>query len=170
MDNPCGPIFFIMGVSGSGKTTIGKLLAAALSIPFFDGDDFHSEQNVSKMAAGHPLTDQDRMGWLLSLNKLAIRHQSKGAVIVCSALKEGYRQLLSAKIENKVTWVLLQGSFEIIQERLQKRKGHFMPAELLKSQFETLETPKDALTASIVPPPEEIVNKLLLKMGNIEKK
>jgi gluconokinase len=167
MDNVEGPIFFIMGVSGSGKTTIGKLFAEALSVPFFDGDDYHSESNVSKMAAGHPLTDEDRKGWLLSLNNLAKDHQSRGAVIVSSALKAEYRRLLSSEIEDRVTWVLLQGSFDLIQERLQKRKGHFMPAKLLKSQFETLEIPQNAITLSIIPPPEEIVVRLLTKIGKV---
>ena len=156
-----GPVFFIMGVSGSGKSTVGKLLAETMSLPFFDGDDFHPEVNVSKMAAGQPLNDMDRKEWLLTLNALAKEHQQNGAVIVCSALKASYRRVLAAEIEDRVSWVLLDGSFQEILDRLKKRKGHFMPVSLLQSQFETLEIPEVAITVSIHPPPEEIVKEII---------
>ena len=161
-----GPIYFIMGVSGCGKSTVGKLLAEARSLPFFDGDDFHPEANVRKMAAGQPLNDFDRKEWLLSLNTLAKDHQLNGAVIVCSALKASYRRLLSSDIEDSVSWVLLDGSFQEILNRLKKRKGHFMPISLLESQFETLERPEAAIIVSIHPPPEEIVKEIIARINN----
>lgn len=161
MNSMTGPVFFIMGVSGSGKSTIGTLLAEELCVPFFDGDDFHPASNVSKMAAGEPLNDADRKDWLLSLNKLAVKHSTKGAVIVCSALKASYRDTLRKTIEDKVTWILLQGTFEEIQERLNARKGHFMPASLLRSQFETIEFPRKAIRVSISPTPDTILRNIM---------
>ena len=127
-------ILFVIGVSGTGKSTIAKLLAEELNLPFFDGDDFHSEANIEKMSNKIPLTDEDRYEWLVTLNKLAVNNQETGAVIVCSALKESYRNILANKIEEKVVWISLESSFELLLERLRKRKGHFMPAELLRSQ------------------------------------
>ncbi|MCW5516547.1 gluconokinase [Muriicola sp. Z0-33] len=154
-----------MGVSGCGKSTIGTLLARELTVPFFDGDDFHPAYNVTKMAAGEPLTDDDRKDWLIALNKLAMTHALKGAVIVCSALKSDYRAILSEGIQDKVSWVLLEGTFEEIQQRLNARKGHFMPASLLRSQFETLETPKKAITVSISPTPEIILRNIMTRIN-----
>ena len=161
MVNNKGPVYFIMGVSGCGKSTIGTMLAKALSLPFFDGDDFHPSQNVQKMAAGEALTDEDRKGWLTTLNELARTHSGKGAVIVCSALKASYRKILGDKIKDKVSWVLLDGTFDEIQQRLNARKGHFMPASLLRSQFETLELPENAIRVSIQPAPEIIMQNIL---------
>lgn len=165
LPNKKGPIYFIMGVSGSGKTTIGSLLAKALHIPFYDGDDYHSEENVSKMAAGHPLTDTDRQGWLNRLNALAKENIAKGAVIVCSALKESYRDVLSKSIETKVSWVFLKGSAILIRERLHKRKGHFMPSGLLQSQFNTLQIPDDGITIDIDATPKSILKDILARIG-----
>jgi carbohydrate kinase (thermoresistant glucokinase family) len=158
--NPC--IIYIMGVSGSGKTTIGKKLAEKMKMPFFDGDDFHPIANKEKMRSGIPLTDDDRAGWLLRLNELA-KEQSKkdGAVIACSALKEQYRVLLSGGITIPVYWTLLQGSFELIKKRIKERKGHFMPPFLLASQFDTLEIPKNAIKADISKTPDEIVESVI---------
>lgn len=150
-----------MGVSGCGKSTIGNLLANKLNIPFYDGDDYHSELNVQKMASGLPLTDNDRQDWLRSLNELARLHTQKGAVIGCSALKESYRRILDADLKGNCKWIYLDGSFEDIMSRLSKRKGHFMPSELLKSQFETLEPPYKAIQVSINMTPEEIVQNIL---------
>lgn len=130
-----------MGVSASGKTTLGKALAAKLGLGFFDGDDYHLPENIAKMAAGQPLNDHDRKGWLQGLNALAREHLQTGAVIGCSALKESYREWLSEGLGEAVTWVVLTGSFEQIRQRIENRKGHFMPPALLRSQFDTLEVP-----------------------------
>jgi len=159
MDNK--PVFYIMGVSGCGKSTIGKLLAKKLDIPFFDGDDFHPESNIEKMEAGIPLNDNDRHGWLLRLNALAKENSKKGGIIACSALKASYRRILDGGIEKKVVWVFLKGSFKTIHERMKKRKGHYMPPSLLQSQFDALEPPKHALVLSILKTPEEIVDEIL---------
>ncbi|WP_394748564.1 gluconokinase [Spongiimicrobium salis] len=151
-------LFFVMGVSGCGKSTVGSALAEKLSIPFFDGDDYHPQANIDKMKQGTPLNDDDRHGWLVQLNKLAKEHLSTGAVIACSALKEAYRVLLQKDIEDHIVFVFLEGSFDEIMQRMQSRKNHFMPAQLLKSQFDTLEIPKNALRISIAKTPEEIVS------------
>jgi gluconokinase len=154
-------IYIIMGVSGCGKTTVGKLLANALQVPFFDGDDFHSKANVAKMEGGTPLNDEDRKGWLQSLNALSVRNIEKGAVIACSALKETHRILLKKDIEAKIIFVHLLGTFDIILARLRERKNHYMPIDLLKSQLDILEPPIDAITVSIANTPEKIVSKIV---------
>ena len=154
-------IYFIMGVSGCGKSTIGNLLSDELKIPFYDGDDYHSETNVKKMASGQPLTDDDRMDWLLSLNKIALNRREKGAIIGCSALKESYRKILENNLEKDVSWIYLSGSFDEVMSRLNQRKGHFMPAALLKSQFETLEIPEYAIQVSINQSARQIVKRIL---------
>lgn len=150
-----------MGVSGCGKSTIGKLLAQELDIPFFDGDDFHSKANIKKMSSGQPLNDDDRQGWLEALNKLAKKQIAKNScVIVCSALKEKYREALSLDINQEIKWVYLSGSFNQIYNRVNKRPDHFMPSDLLQSQFDALEEPKDALKIDISLSPEEIIKKI----------
>lgn len=150
-----------MGVSGCGKSTIGNLLSDELKIPFYDGDDYHSETNVKKMASGQPLTDDDRMDWLLSLNEIALNRREKGAIIGCSALKESYRKILENNLDNDVSWIYLSGSFDEVMSRLNQRKGHFMPAALLKSQFETLEIPGNAIKVSINQSAAQIVKRIL---------
>lgn len=157
-------VIVVMGVSGSGKTEIGKLLSEKLSRPFFDGDDFHPEANVKKMSSGHPLNDEDRKEWLIALNKLAVDHKHKGAIIACSALKKNYRSLLRAGMGNCMIFVYLDGSFDLIKSRLEKRKGHFMPINLLQSQFDALEPPSKAIIVSIEETPVKIVKKIMKEL------
>lgn len=159
-------IIYVMGVSGSGKSTIGHLLSEQLGIPFADGDDFHPKENVEKMRQGHALDDTDRQGWLEAIQQFALQAQTKqGAIIACSALKEKYRALLSKDIE-KVYWVYLKGSFEQISQRLQRRSDHFMPASLLQSQFDTLEVPNKAIIVDIDQAPGEMIHKILLEIAS----
>lgn len=150
-----------MGVSGSGKSTVGNKLAKALDYPFFDGDDYHPQANIEKMSNGMPLNDTDREGWLQSLNELAQAHKKKGAVIVCSALKEKYRQQLLENLTGQCKFLYLKGSLEEISERLSKRENHFMPKDLLASQFDALEEPLDAINISIQKSPDAIVAEVL---------
>ncbi|MHA7831474.1 MAG: gluconokinase [Flagellimonas sp.] len=157
-------VIVVMGVSGSGKTVVGKLLSEKLSRPFYDGDDFHPEANVKKMSSGNPLNDEDRKEWLIALNKLAIEHRHKGAVIACSALKKNYRSLLRAGMGDCMMFVYLEGSFELIKSRLDKRKNHFMTAQLLQSQFDTLEAPSKAITVSIDNTPAKMVREIIKKL------
>jgi gluconokinase len=159
-------IIYIMGVSGSGKTTIGKKLSTKTGIPFFDADNFHSTANKEKMKAGHPLTDDDRSEWLMKINKLAKEHMKKdGAVIACSALKEKYRTVLSHGIIIPVFWVFLQGSYELIEKRMKARTDHFMPAAMLSSQFDALEIPQQCITFDISENPDKIVEEIISGIG-----
>ncbi|MDD7913174.1 gluconokinase, GntK/IdnK-type [Polaribacter sp. MSW5] len=136
-------------------------------MPFFDGDDYHPESNVLKMSKGQPLNDEDRIGWLKTLNELAINQsKNKGCVIVCSALKEFYRDILTVDIQNNSKWVFLHGSFNQITDRINNREGHFMSSDLLKSQFDILEEPKNAIKIDISLTPNkivEVIEKELLK-------
>lgn len=151
------PVIFIMGVAGSGKTTIGELLAAETAIPFFDADNFHPRNNIAKMKSGLPLDDEDRLPWLEVLNTLAAEQvQLKGVIIACSALKEKYRLLLQSGIDECI-WIFLRGSYEVIYERMKNRNHPFMPAQLLKSQFDGLEMPSLALVIDIKNEPGRIV-------------
>jgi gluconokinase len=158
-------IVVLLGVSGSGKTTIGRRLAERLRWPFFDGDDFHPEENLTKMARHQPLTDADREPWLDRLAELIETSIAAGrsAVIACSALRRAYRERL-ARGHREVTFVYLRGSFELIRDRLARRQGHFMPIDLLPSQFEALEEPLDAVTVDIRQSPEAIVEALARRL------
>lgn len=159
-------IIYVMGVSGSGKTTIGKKLAERIGFPFFDGDDFHSPSNKEKMKRSIPLTDEDRQAWLLQMNESAREHAKlAGAVFACSALKEKYRTILSSGITGPLHWVFLQGSFELIKKRMDERKDHFMPASLLKSQFDALEIPANSIKIDIAKDPAEIVERILSEIN-----
>ena len=137
------PSIVLMGVSGCGKTTVGKKLSEALSIPFINGDNFHSNKNIKKMSSGKPLTDADRQSWLLTLSDLI---NKKGPVILeCSALKSFYRRILIRSDPNLV-FIFLDISPEIVKKRLISRKNHFMPQSLIQSQFNSLERPENAIT------------------------
>lgn len=153
-----------MGVSGSGKSTIGYALANKLNIPFYDGDDYHPKANIEKMASGKPLDDNDRIEWLQSLNKLALENEKNGAVIACSALKESYRSLLQKGLSSSL-WVVLEGSIEVITQRMQSRENHFMPVDLLQSQFATLEVPTYGIHLAIEGKKEDIVLEIIQKMN-----
>jgi carbohydrate kinase (thermoresistant glucokinase family) len=153
-------VIFIMGVSGSGKTSVGRLLANELSVPFIDADDHHPPSNIEKMSQEIPLIDSDRKPQLDQLNEIAVDHVSYGCVIVCSALKAVYRKRLVQSIESNVLWVYLKGSYDLIFERIKNREDHFMGAEMLKSQFEILEEPENAINIDIADSPEVIVQKI----------
>ena len=159
-------IIYIMGVSGSGKTTIGELLSAKTSLPFFDGDDLHSEDNKGKMKVGVPLSDDDRAEWLMKINQLAKQQmKKKGAIIACSALKEKYRKILSGEIDVPVHWIFLHGDYELLLERMRSRKEHFMPPTLLPSQLNDLEIPGDCMKIDISNSPGEIVETIISTIG-----
>lgn len=151
--------FIVMGVSGSGKSTVGRALAERLGWDFFDADDFHPPENIAKMAAGIPLNDSDRTPWLAALsNQLsATLTAGRHPVLACSALKESYRkQLLEGKIGAEI--IYLKGSYELLWARMSGRQGHFMKPEMLKSQFATLEEPKNALVLDVSMPLEEMLD------------
>ncbi|WP_145931342.1 gluconokinase [Yersinia bercovieri] len=137
-----GHSIIVMGVSGSGKTTVGEAVARQIDAKFIDGDDLHPRANIQKMGSGHPLNDEDRMPWLERLSDAAysLNHKNETGIIVCSALKRRYRDRLREGNQGMV-FLYLKGSFDVIMERLKARSGHFMPTDLLKSQFEALEEP-----------------------------
>ncbi len=150
-------IIVIMGVSGCGKTTIGQKLADVLGIPFYDADHFHSQENIDKMSSGLALTDEDREPWLNTLANHMLVWQD--AVLACSALKESYRKLLASKVKN-IQWVYLHGTKELIMQRMNGRKGHYMKPELLSSQLEILEAPAYGYHISIEQDPDRIITDL----------
>lgn len=151
-------IIILMGVSGSGKTTIGRLLARDLGWDFYDADDFHSPQNIAKMSQGLALNDDDRWPWLQSLRALILDslHKGKQVVLACSALKESYRSGLH--VNDNVRFVYLKGSFEHIKGRLMGRQNHFMRGSLLSDQFAALEEPSGVPAVDISATLEEIVS------------
>jgi 6-phosphogluconate dehydrogenase len=161
-------IYILMGVSGSGKTTIGEKLARALALPFYDADNFHPRSNIQKMSSGIPLTDQDRLPWLEELAKnIRLWHSGVGAVLACSALKEEYRKILQNGLP--VTWVYLFGQRETIRQRLEGRRGHYMSTVLLDSQLETLETPAYGIHADVGSGADEIVQEIIAKINTMKQ-
>jgi gluconokinase len=163
-------VIIVMGVSASGKTTVGQMLARALGWGFSDADDFHGPANIEKMKKGIPLTDEDRQPWLRSL-RTAIEQwnrSDKSHILACSALKEEYRQTLGQN-DPKVVFVYLQASFDLVSERLKARKGHFFNASLLQSQFEALETPQDAVIVDASEKPYEIVSAVLKRIDRTKQ-
>ena len=155
-------IVIVMGVAAAGKTTIGELLASRLRWEFRDGDDFHPAANVAKMKSGSPLDDSDRRPWLEALSEAIHGWLNDGTdvVLACSALKASYRDVLIVD-PVVVKLVYLKAGFPLIQSRLEARQGHFMPAELLDSQFDTLEEPHDAIVVDVSKPLEECLGHII---------
>ena len=154
-------ILIVMGVAGSGKTTVGQLLAKELSWTFRDADEFHPATNIEKMTQGIALEDADRAPWLAAMRATIETYLREGrnAVLTCSCLKAVYRQTLLVD-PARIRFIYLKGSYELIDARLRQRTHHFMKADLLKSQFEILEEPQDAITVDLSNPPEVIVQKI----------
>jgi gluconokinase len=160
-------IIVLMGVSGSGKTTVGKELARQLSWTFVDADDFHPAVNREKMHRGEPLTDEDRRPWLAAIHQRLLEAAGRGenVVLACSALKHAYQEYLQHEEPDRIYFVYLRGSEEVIRQRLAGRTGHFMNPNLLHSQFETLEPPENAVEVDIDPPPGEIAANIRRILG-----
>jgi gluconokinase len=159
-------IVVLMGVTGSGKSTIGKVLASQLGWKFHDADDYHPAANIEKMRQGIPLTDDDRRPWLETLARLIddARDRGDNIVLACSALKHAYQEYLRHHLD-LVHYVFLSGSSELIAQRLAARKGHFMDPRLLASQFEILEPPDDAIRVDVSGTPDEIAREIRRKLG-----
>ncbi|HVW72842.1 MAG TPA: gluconokinase [Rhizomicrobium sp.] len=156
------PLIVVMGVAGSGKTTLASQLAEKLGVPFVEGDSLHPAANVKKMSSGQPLTDEDRWPWLSAIGERmeVERATGHGVVVACSALKRSYRDCLRSKVHGKMHFILLDGSRQTISDRMKQRKGHFMPPALLDSQFATLEKPtsdEHAVILDISHKPSELV-------------
>jgi gluconokinase len=151
----------VMGVAGSGKTTVGESLAQRLGWNFYDADAFHPDENIAKMASGTPLDDADRTPWLAALHALISTSlkENRPGVLACSALKESYRQQLLAGNE-EVRFVYLKGSFDLIWSRISQRKDHYMKPQMLRSQFDALEEPRNALIFDVSLSVEEIVERV----------
>lgn len=159
--------YVVMGVAGAGKSLIGAAFARALGVDFVEGDAYHPPENVARMSAGVPLTDDDRLGWLHALaTRLGVAADAdEGLVLACSALKRTYRDLLRAR-DPSVRFVFLDGAPALIAHRLSRRRGHYMPASLLESQLATLEVPspdEGAWTCDISASPEAIVTTLVAR-------
>lgn len=161
------PLLVVMGVSGSGKSTVGELLATSLGVPYADADELHSQANVQKMATGHPLTDTDRWPWLQRVGEELHAAQATGMVMACSALKRSYRDLLLATAP-RAKFVFLDGSRTVLEQRLDGRHAHFMPARLLDSQLDTLEplaADEPGVTVSFDQTPANIVADIRSKLA-----
>jgi len=157
-------IIILMGVSGCGKTTIGKHLSTKIGIPFFDADDFHPKANIDKMKNNISLDDLDRMPWLeLLAAKIKEWEDAGGAILACSALKESYRKILASKVK-EIFWVVLTGNYELMNARLEKRNDHYMKSTLLQSQFDTLELPEYGLHINIEISIGDIINQINSKL------
>ena len=159
-------VVIVMGVTGAGKTTIGRALATALGWEFHDGDDLHTDASKRKMHQGIALDDADRAPWLIAIRNLiaAMLAQGRNGVVACSALKQAYRDEIVLD-PNSVKVVYLKGSIEVLVERLRDRSGHFMNPDLLQSQFDTLEEPHDAIVVDVAAAPEAIVDEIRSLLG-----
>jgi gluconokinase len=160
-------IYVVMGVSGCGKSTVGKILGEKLSLPFYDADDYHFPENIKKMQNGSPLTDQQRKPWLTLLaDKIKLWESSGGAVLACSALKQMYRDCLSSTTAGAAKFIYLKGDKDLLHSRLTNRGSHFMPEALLDSQLQTLEPPTEAITILIENSLEEIISQILKNLNS----
>jgi len=167
------PVLVIMGVSGSGKSTVAGLLAGRLGWDFAEGDDLHPASNVAKMHAGQPLTDEDRWPWLDAMRDWLTAHTLEGrsTVVTCSALKVSYRDILRSA-QGRVRFVHLDGTVELIGERLANRNGHFMPPSLLPSQFETLEQlgpDEDGIVVPVSSSANTVADQALVSLGLLQR-
>ncbi|MHC4456270.1 MAG: gluconokinase [Planctomycetota bacterium] len=157
-------IVVVMGICSCGKTLIGQKLAQQLGLAFYDADDYHPKENVEKMTKQIPLNDKDRIPWLREMARQMPKWESKGgAVLACSALKESYRQILSSG--GNVRFVYLKGTKDIILQRMQNRKEHFMPTTLIESQMATLEEPEDAISVDIENSPSVIIRTVINELN-----
>jgi gluconokinase len=156
-----------MGVSGSGKSTVGKLLSDRTGWSFYDADNFHPAENIAKMSQNIPLTDSDRQPWLSQLQELIDRtiKSKNNTILACSALKSTYRDILQGN-RQEIVWIYLRGSYQEIKTRIEQRQGHFLSANLLQNQFDTLEEPKNVIIFDIYLPPEVIVDRIIEKAIN----
>ena len=165
-------IVIVFGVSGAGKTTIGRLLAEQLGWRFYEADDFHPRANIEKMRSGHPLTDEDRWPWLERLREQMTRSlaANENAVLGCSALKRAYRERL--RVSNDVRFVYLRGDYALIDKQLRDRRGHFMNPALLRSQFVDLEEPtpdEGTITIELGRSPQQLVEEIKARLGLASK-
>ncbi|QIJ61777.1 gluconokinase [Streptomyces sp. JB150] len=162
-------VVVVMGVAGTGKTTIGPLLAARLGVPYAEGDDFHPQANIAKMSAGTPLTDEDRLPWLDAIGGWADGRAGLGGVVSCSALKRSYRDRLRAAAPGLV-FVHLTGDRALVEDRMSHRRGHFMPTALLDSQFATLEplgADEAGVAVNVSGSPEEITERAVRALDEL---
>ena len=157
-------LLLLMGVTASGKTTVGHLLRDRLGWPFYDGDDFHPPANIEKMKHGIPLTDTDRTPWLVNIHVQLVQlaTEGKNAVLACSALKQSYRDTLSAGLDFRI--VYLRGTYEQMRQHILARHGHFAGESILAGQFADLEEPRDALAIDVAGTPAEIANRAIEKL------
>jgi len=161
-------ILVIMGVAGSGKSTIGKLLAETLHCCLLEGDTFHSPANVAKMSCGLPLTDADRAPWLAAIRAHLVSEAERGQclILACSALKQKYRDFLSRDLE--ISWIYLKGTHDLIASRIMQRCQHYMKVDMLTSQFADLEEPTDAIVVDTSRPADAIVQEILGRLRHVK--
>jgi gluconokinase len=161
-------IFIVMGVSGSGKSTVGKAVSKKFGWRFYEGDEYHPVENVEKMKNGFPLNDDDRLPWLISLRNIIEQaiEKKENIVISCSALKEAYRKIL--KVNDEVRFIYLKGSYDLIRKRMEARENHFFKPDMLKSQFDTMEEPDDAVVIDISGSTQKIIDDAIAKIMESE--
>jgi gluconokinase len=158
-------VILVMGTTGAGKTTVGKLIGKRLGWTFLDADDFHPQANIEKMKHGIPLTDADRAPWLTNIHSRLheLSAEGKNAVLACSALKQSYRETLSAGLDFRI--VYLRGTYQQMRKHIATRRGHFAGESILADQFADLEEPTDALTLDVAGTPERLANQAIEALG-----